>query len=587
MLFIKNIALLLLIFQMSGNTILNEAKKKIDNSKLTEAGKLLDQITVDKLTPADKANYYYLKADLSTKINEEAKAYEYYLLSKKQYAAIGNVKKAMEINLDIAFLISGNEHNKNNYESYINEYLTYAKKTKDSLILARGYSNLGIINAIKNKNEDSREAFRKALIYIKNTGNDTLESSIRNNISVLFNERLNQPDSALFYLKEDLNYIHKKGSVDDYYHNYVNQASSYYHIGDYGKAIEYLKKADSIPKVNSALKAKQYVYEFMSANYDSLRDYKNAYRYSQLVKQFADSSNIIEQNIAINDIQTKYQTREKELENQVLKSKNKINKALLYTFTGLLIASIIIGLLYLKNARRKVKISQQEKLIEQQKLEKALKDHELNSIDIMLEGQERERQRIANDLHDNLGSMLATLKMNFEHLKLRKSDLLDEETKIYDRTDELIEEAYQKVRRLAHAKNAGVFASEGLIPALKKMADKISIPRKLQIQIIPFGFTERLENTLEIAIFRMVQELSTNIIKHSKATEASIQLTQHEDNINIIIEDNGVGFDKTKISRTDGMGLTTIRKKTEQLGGTFEIDATPGKGTTIIIDLPL
>src|SRR5690606_9614438 len=223
-----------------------------------------------------------------------------------------------------------------------------------------------------------------------------------------------------------------------------------------------------------------------------------------------------------------------------LKNKNKKNKALLYIFIGLLIFSLAIGFLIVKNARKKEKISRQEKLIEQQKLEKALKEYELNSIDMMLEGQEKERQRIANDLHDNLGSMLATLKMNFEHLKLRKNELRDEETKLYERTDELIEEAYQKVRRLAHAKNAGVFANEGLIPALKKMAEKISIPGKLQIQVVPFGFTERLENTLEIAIFRMVQELATNIIKHSQATEASVHLTNHDDNINIIIEDNGV-----------------------------------------------
>src|SRR5690606_8400595 len=119
----------------------------------------------------------------------------------------------------------------------------------------------------------------------------------------------------------------------------------------------------------------------------------------------------------------------------------------------------------------------------------------------------------------------------------------------------------------------------------KKMAEKISIPGKLQIQVVPFGFTERLENTLEIAIFRMVQELATNIIKHSQATEASVHLTNHDDNINIIIEDNGVGFDSTKMNTAEGMGLSTMKKKVEQPNGSFSIDSTPGKGTTIIIDL--
>jgi len=219
-------------------------------------------------------------------------------------------------------------------------------------------------------------------------------------------------------------------------------------------------------------------------------------------------------------------------------------------------------------------------------MEKALKEYELNSIDLMLEGQEKERERIANDLHDNLGSMLATLKLNFENLKLRKNELRDDENRLYERTDELIEEAYQKVRRLAHAKNAGVIANDGLLPAIEKLADRLSIPQKLKIDVVHFGFEGRLENTLEISIFRMVQELATNIIKHAGATEATIHLTHHDDIINLIIEDNGRGFKEDETVTDAGMGLQSIKKKVTQLGGTMEIDSTPFKGTTIIIDIP-
>jgi signal transduction histidine kinase len=396
------------------------------------------------------------------------------------------------------------------------------------------------------------------------------------------------PDSALFYLRSDIVNIEKRGSRPyDLFFNYVNQAAANYRLKKYDNAIYLLKRADSLPLNESVLKSKEIIYANLHIYYNVKQDYVNAYKYLELNKKFADSINVFEQNIAINDIETKYQAKETRLKNQILTGKVKNKDILIYTFIGLLTASLIIGFLIVKNARRREKISQQEKLIEQQKLEKALKDYELHSIDLMLEGQEKERQRIANDLHDNLGSMLATLKLNFENLKLRKNELKDEENKLYDKTDELIEEAYQKVRRLAHAKNAGVFASEGLIPAIKKLAEKISIPGKLKIEVIPFGFNERLDNTLEITIFRAVQELSTNIIKHSEATEATIHLTHHEDNINIIIEDNGVGFNTNSINTSDGMGLQLIRKKIDQLGGTFTIDATPGKGTTVIIDIPV
>ncbi|WP_348677883.1 sensor histidine kinase [Flavobacterium coralii] len=548
---------------------------------------MLEKMDVNKLSKADKAFRSYLLASGYTYVGHEDKAFEYYLKAKAQYKEADSIDKAMDINIDIAYLISAQDYNKNNYIKYIEEYQQYVTKQKDTIKIAKGYCNMAVWMLDNKENERSRDYYLKALKFAEEKNNIDLLARIYHNVAVVYNERLQKPDSALYYLKKDREIVNSSGTVDDLCSNYINVASSYHHKQDYDKAIEYLHLAESLPIQKYTLRTKQYIYEFLAGNYQMKGDIKNAYKYLVLNKQFADSLKSEEQNIAINDIQTKYKTKEKELENQLLRSDNETNRILIYTFTGLLAASLVIGFLVFKNAKRKEKILKQEKLIEQQKLEKALKEYELQSIDLMLEGQEKERQRIANDLHDNLGSMLATLKLNFENLKIRKNELREEENRLYQKTDELIEEAYQKVRRMAHAKNAGVFASEGLIPTLKKLAEKISIPGKLLIEVNAFGFDERLENKMEIAIFRMVQELSTNIIKHSGATEASVQLTNHDDNINIIIEDNGVGMDTNIIGKADGMGLDSIKKKTEQLGGTFTIDSKKGKGTTIIIDLPI
>jgi signal transduction histidine kinase len=241
-----------------------------------------------------------------------------------------------------------------------------------------------------------------------------------------------------------------------------------------------------------------------------------------------------------------------------------------------------------KNITKKKKIAEQEKLIGIQKIEKILKDQELNDIDLMLESQEKERQNIANELHDNLGSMLATLKLNFQNLKRQNQTIKHQENKLYDKTDALLEEAYQKVRNIAHLKNLGVIGSEGLLVAVNKMAEKMSVLEHLKINVIPFGLTERLENTIEVTLFRMIQELCTNIIKHSQATEVNIYLTQGTPaEINIIIEDNGKGFDPKSIVCKSGIGLKNMEKKVEQMGGTFTIDSILTKGTSIIIDLPL
>ena len=547
--------------------------------------KQLQQIKKSDLNKVDKALYNLLLGKYYLNNNKEDSCYSYYLEAAKAYHNIDSIDREMEINLEISILINAQKRNKSDYIKYFNKYFEYAQKKGDSSKLAKAYGQLGIYENDEQEYEKALNHLKKALSYSKN--NEEYQSVTYNNLATIYINGLQQPDSALYYLEKDFKYLKKNNMINELSDNLVNQAAAYHYLGDYKTAISFLKKADSIPITKHVLRRKQYIYDILSINYEYLNDYKEAYEYMLLYQQFADSANVIEQNIAINDIQTKYQTRETELKNEVLTAEVKTGKILVYIFIGLLIASLVIGFLIIKNARRRVYISKQEKLIEQQKLEKALKEFELNSIDLMLEGQEKERERIANDLHDNLGSMLATLKMNFEHLRLRKNEIREEENKLYDRTDQLIEDAYQKVRTIAHAKNAGVFANEGLIPAIRKMAGKISIPGTLTIEVLAVGFNKRLENKIEIAIFRMVQELSTNIIKHSKATEASIQLTNHDDNINIIIEDNGVGFKNTTAPSSDGMGLNTITKKVEQLGGTFTIDSTPGKGTTIIIDLPI
>jgi signal transduction histidine kinase len=151
-----------------------------------------------------------------------------------------------------------------------------------------------------------------------------------------------------------------------------------------------------------------------------------------------------------------------------------------------------------------------------------------------------------------------------------------------------LEETYQKVRNISHLKNMGMIGNEGLLVAIKKMAEKITIINQLQINVLPFGLTQRLSNSTEVTLFRIVPELCTNIIKHSEADEVNIYLTQHNpDFINIIIEDNGKGFDYKSVTKKDGIELKSIEKKIEQMGGTFTVDSVISKGTTIIIDLAL
>ena len=253
--------------------------------------------------------------------------------------------------------------------------------------------------------------------------------------------------------------------------------------------------------------------------------------------------------------------------------------AMLFTLMLISVLTVIIF-------RLKKQIQTLSGTIERCRLEKVYKEDELNAVDTLIEVQERERVAITRELHDSLGSMLSTLKHNFENLKIRRNIPQEDLEKIFDRTDIIIDEAYYNVRRLASDKSTGTLPDNNLIPALKNLTEKLSANEAVHFQVLSYGFEDRMNNSLEITIFRIVQELATNIIKHSNAVESTIQLTNHVHTVNIIVEDNGRGFNAKKAFAC-GTGLAVLKQKIQQLKGNFEIDSTPDKGTTIIIDLPL
>ena len=317
------------------------------------------------------------------------------------------------------------------------------------------------------------------------------------------------------------------------------------------------------------------------------RQLQKTYEYYEKYNVARDSLNNTAQNIAISDLDKKYKTAEKDKLIAETKAKNKQNSLLFIIASLLLILGTIIYILSYKNTKRKQKLAEKQQELEKQKNLNLIKEQELTAINAMVDGQEKERKQIAEDLHDNLGSVLATLKLHFENLRInQEKKKIDQET-LYNKTEKLIDEAYLKVRSIAHAKNAGVIANQGLLLAIQMMAEKISSADKLKIEVIHFGLDKRLENNLELTVFRIIQELLTNIIKHAEAKNATINISLYNKNLNIIIEDDGKGFDIKKVDLQNGMGISSIKTRVEHLKGTFTVDATLGKGSSILLDIPI
>ena len=437
--------------------------------------------------------------------------------------------------------------------------------------------------------------YKSIIPVARASSNRFIEAKIYQMIGIQYSNFTKEKDSAQLFYKKAFDIVKKKPyafAKNEIFGIYTNTGILYNSRKKYDIANQYFQEALKISLTGKNFLKKAKLSSLLSNNYKLLKKYDSAFFFNDQSKKYYDSLNEYQHSIVLNDIEIKYKTAEKEKENIILKTslekKQRQQRNLWVGSISLLILGSNIGFLLYKNTKRKQRIAEQEKEIQIQKTEKILKEQELASIDAMLAGQEKERQRLANDLHDSLGGTLATVKLHFEHLKNnRDNPKADNVEELYAKTDNLLNEAYQKVRTIAHEKNSGVMANQGLLPAIKNLAKKVSYGNHLTIDIQDYGLEQRLDNHIEITIFRIIQELITNIIKHANATEIQISLTNHDAMLNIIVEDNGKGFDAKKLPQKEGMGLATIEKRIEHLEGTFEIDSTPGKGTNIIINIPI
>ncbi|CAL2084171.1 two-component system, NarL family, sensor histidine kinase DegS [Tenacibaculum sp. 190524A05c] len=371
--------------------------------------------------------------------------------------------------------------------------------------------------------------------------------------------------------------------------------------GNYQKGVNYLHQSSKYININDSLR---YLYNqkaFLADLHAKLKQYDSAYYYARKVRFLGYQYKFLQHNTIISKTKVQIETLEKEKENLELKQQNLVSEQkrketeldkkqtqnFLYISLLFLLLGTIIAYLNIKNSRKKQLLAEQQKELEKQKNLTLLKEQEITTINAMVAGQEKERIRIAEDLHDNIGSVLATLKLHFENLKLNREKKHFNQEELYNKTEKLIDETYLKVRSIAHAKNAGVIANKGLLVAVKIMAEKVSSANQLHIEIVDFGLDKRLDTNTEITVFRIIQELITNVIKHAEASEATINLSLFDESLNIIIEDNGKGFNPKKIKTENGMGLGSIKKRIEHVNGTFQVDSVLKRGTSIIINIPV
>lgn len=458
--------------------------------------------------------------------------------------------------------------------------------------------NYGNILKEQKKFDEARAQYMTVLKYRQQEGNKMVEAYVKINLAQIlvqeqkFKEAIPQLENT-YSLLEELNYVTDMSIVL----NDLGLCES--KVGNTAKAIKYFEKALSISQERAILAYNADFFQNLGSLYADQKQYEKAYNYLHRSIIAQTKFTTIEKEKHLAGLQQQYETELKETKIKLLEKEQGLKEAelreveqlvvrqkqLRNTFIiGFILVSILLIILrYFYLQRLKVSQELQVELEKNanHKISEMVKDHKISMIERYQKGQEEERARLARELHDGIGSDLAGIKIAFEHYFSQQETQL--QTK---RLQEAINNACKDLRLLSHQLHPLAFSSIGFSSFLKEYVETVSQKNNLIIKTYFFPEAEinKLSDDVLAGVYRIVQELITNIIKHAKASSAEVQLTKHEDHLNILVNDNGIGF--TKVKR-QGIGLRNISERLEKLKGSIEIDSNAKYGTSIAINIPI
>lgn len=432
--------------------------------------------------------------------------------------------------------------------------------------------NISEILFNKNKTDSSRILCLKSLIYMRQWG-DT--STVGYNYNLLSKTALenNNPTNALRYSKQAIQLFKKDNDppgllpalnqLGMIFEQLNNSDSALYYFKETYRLAANLGYKENILETVSLLAE---VYERQNIN-------DSAILYFKLQQAYSDTLNQESQFRVTTEMLTRFDTERKETalqnEKQLSANRNTMNIALSILSFVLLFSILLMW----RSFRQRKKIER--------------KESELQNANAMLKGQDEERERIARELHDRVGSMLSTVKLHFTSMEEQVGQLVKVQHKSYEKAIELLDETYEEVRRISHDLDTGLLGRFGLRTAMLQLAQVIESTNKLKILYLDNDLLPEIYKPFETDLYRITQELLSNTIKYAKAKEISIQLSRNNGNLVYSYEDDGIGFSKEQLKDSKGIGYKNIEARVKKMKGEWHLETSPGNGLNLIIELPI
>ncbi len=584
----------------------------------------------------DSALHYLEKAkELSEKLNFKKGLYKYYVKSCIISFTIGDYKLATqqgEEALEIAVALKDTSYminilaNTGIINQYLGKYdkqldyclqaLTLIEQRKEYKKLSSMYHNIGNAYFSLTQYHKCIEYCQLSLEAQQNYGGNAYLNRIMASLGDSYNQ-INKPDSALYFYKKA---VDESIKLNDKYAEagiYAHMANLFANTYDFAALLDIAKKSYALSNElqsrqmlaistvymayafyfnNDQDLARKYISDALEiAETDSLYDeLKNCYTVLSYIaakdgdyktSMWAKSKTDSLTNAGINtevlsktsELQEKYESEKKNdlirVQQIELHHQNTMN----YFFLAAFIMILLLGILLYRNFRHRQKL--QIHRIDSLETEK-----QLMATEAVLRGEEQERTRLAKDLHDGLGGMLSGIKYSFNAIK-NNLIMTPDNQKSFDQSINMLDSSIQEMRRVSHNLMPESLMKFGLNSALKDFCIDINKSGALQIKFQSVGLEHAaIEQSITISIYRIVQELVNNIIKHSGAKTALVQVTKNESFFTLSVEDDGKGFDASSLSKTTGIGWTNIKHRVDLLKARLDIKSQAEIGTSVVIE---
>jgi two-component system NarL family sensor kinase len=495
------------------------------------------------------------------------------------------------------------------------------------------FNNLAIIYLKLDQAEKAREYAQKALDIANKIDNVYNIGISLDNLALTYIE-LQQPDLSLPYLEQALEVANKSENLFLKESILIHFAEANQQLGQFEKILPYAEEGLQLAKDLEDISGEATAYLKLGYYYLYRNRMNKAFEYAYLSENAAASINLQEQlanayllqgqiSLAnkdyiasqkylfkhdsieiltvnqrilnnIQELDAKYETEKKERQINQLEHETALqelrlrqNKLVLLILSGIIFTILTISFLLFRSYRQKQLILKQENELHERKIAEFETEKQLSIAEAMLKGQDEERTRLARDLHDGLGGMLTGIKLSFMNLRELMAPCLEDQ-QLFDRGLDMLDGSSMELRRVAHNLMPEVLLKFGLDSSINDLCENITQNGGLKVSYQSTGLDNfNPDQNVSVIIYRLVQELMNNILRHASAGQAFVQLDFHDSNLGITVEDNGIGFDTSLLLTSAGIGWRNIRNRVEYLTGKIDIQSVPERGTTVNIDLPM